>query len=535
MKKYLFYFILVVLAGFVLVFLSDADEIGWFRARIGNKSTDYAQYMKANPEGWHYFEARKRFDEQSWKEAQQGGTLAHVQNYLKQNPEGSYVDSANERIISLLWSQVNLKNTITDYEEFIKQYPDSKYISDAKQYLEELVWRKVAEERNIEKVKTFIETYPDGKNIEQANNLLEELKWKEILARNNDEAYLEYIKLYPAGTYYSIANNNLSKSIDAIPVYIDSYHLYDLTTFDRDFGYIFENQIKDIISGIKNVKIVPNISDAVIHLQIGYALSFREGQTDDDNISKFIENRWRDRAVIKQERVKATYDIGLHLYLWDIANDCLLAFSSSVTPPEPGNAAPARNIGRDRFLDDQVKLHIDKTFIKSMRNLFRGKDDVMCISWGNPESFYRQDIGKPKRRVYVNLENGPISVYHWRDPSIEKYIYYHLQQSDIDCVRTFDENNYKLQVVWSKYSRPMQIGTPLRGYGLKADFTIYEKDKEKQEKIVFNRAVGSDFNMEEYGILPIEVIDKWRQHFDKLGVIDELMKKLKVPSMNDRL
>ncbi len=534
MKKLLFYSTLVIVVLFVFLFISSTDEFSWLRAKIGNKSSDYAQYMKAYPEGWHYFEASKRFDEQSWKEAQQGGTLTHMRNYLKQNPEGLHIDSANERIESLLWSQVNQRNTIADYEDYIKQYPDGQYIPQAKQYIEELVWTKVSAENDIEKIKTFIETYPNGKCIDQANNLLEELIWAKTLDADNDEAYLEYIKLYPAGKYFETAENHLSKSLNAIPLYIDYYHLYDLMVLDTDFRYIFENQIKKIFSGFRNINIVPNISDAAVHLQIGYGLSFREGQTGEDNISKFIENRWRDRNIIKQECFKATYDIAFNVYLWDVANDCLLAFSSSVMPPEPGNAVQTRTIGRDKFLDDQVKIHIENSFINFMGDLVKGKDDVMYLPGKNPALFYRHDIGKPQKRVCVNFENGPISVYHWRDPTLEQYFYHNLQQSDMDCVRTFDDNSYKLQVVWSKYNRPMQVGMPLREYGIKADFTIYKKDKEGQDRIVFKRAVTSDFNMEEYGILPVEVINKWRQHFDKLGAVDELMKKMKIQPMDDQ-
>ncbi len=58
MKRYLFYVILVVLILVIVFFLQDSEEYGWFRAKWGDKSMDYAQYMKAYPEGWHFFEAK---------------------------------------------------------------------------------------------------------------------------------------------------------------------------------------------------------------------------------------------------------------------------------------------------------------------------------------------------------------------------------------------------------------------------------------------------------------------------------------------
>ncbi|MBN1974186.1 MAG: hypothetical protein JW787_11140 [Sedimentisphaerales bacterium] len=534
MKKYLFYIIIAVCIGFVIFLAQDSDEFSWLRAKLGDKSTDYMQYIKANPDGWHVFEAQKRFDKRSWKEAAQGGTLAHFQNYLKHNPEGLYVNSANENILYLKWMQVNQTNSIEEYERFMEQYPESQYVLQAKKSIEEINWRKVSSGRNIDEFIKFIAAYPDGEYAALAENMLEDLIWDEAHIQKDKQKILEYMRIYPSGRYIANARNLLSEQPEPWPVYIEYYHLYDLTNFDKDYGYIFENQIGNLISKMKEIKVVPEKSDAVVHLQIGYALSFREGQSGEDNISKFIENRWRDRAVIKQKQSLPTYDLCLHLYLWDIKNDCLLAYSSSVTPPEPGNAAPAVNVGRDKFLDDHVKKHLENSFIQFLKNLQKGKDDVMYLTGENPAIFYRHDIGTPKRRVYVNFENGPISIYQWRDPSIERYILFHLQQSDMDCVRQFDNQGYKLLVKWSKYERQMQMGSPVREYGLSADFIIYEKGKEGKDRAVFNKTITSDKHLEIYGLQPIDVINQWRKVFDNSYIVGEIVKAMKKTPMNAR-
>ena len=73
----------------------------------------------------------------------------------------------------------------------------------------------------------------------------------------------------------------------------------------------------------------------------------------------------------------------------------------------------------------------------------------------------------------------------------------------------------------------------MREYGVKADFTIYEKDSEEQDRVVFNKTIASDINLEEYGILPVEVINQWRKVFDKSYVIAEIMKRMKKPTLHE--
>jgi len=533
MKKYLLYFILLVLAGFFILFISTSDEFNWLRAKMGDKSTDYAQYMKAYPDGWHYFEAQKRFDKQCWIEAKQAGTIEHFQNYIKLNPDGLYVETAKKNIDSITWSNIKQKNSIEDSELFLTQNPESQYVQEAQEEIERLAWEQLLRRRDIEEVKTYIETHPDGKYIEDTKYFLEDLMWAQASMEDTDDSYLEYIKLYPDGRYSVRAANSMSKPLSSIPIFVDSYHLYELTSFDKDYGYLFEKKIKDIISELKSVKMVSDIADANIYLQIGYALSFREGQADDDNISKFIENRWTDRTIIKSERLKATYDIALNLYLWDLSSDCLIAFSSSVVPPETGNAAISRDIGRELFLDHQVGIHVENSFIRLLGEIRKGENGVMFIPINTPTSFIRGNAGMPEKRVFVKFENGPISIFHWRDPSIEKYIYHHLYQADMDCVRIFDEHSYKLQVTWSKYNRIGRPSLPLRDYGLKADFTIYEKDKKQQDKVAFDIEIISDFSMNAYGLSPIEVINQWRKVFDTTYAMEKIIQNMKAPTLCD--
>ncbi len=440
-----------------------------------------------------------------------------------------HVEVAHENLQSLLWNQANEKNTISDYEQFVEQYPDSQYVEQAQKNIEKLYWLEISSKGNIEDVKKFIELYPDGEYVTEARNRFEYLIWDQASSQNDKEKIREYLRLYPSGRYIEQARDKLN---EPWPVYIDWYHLYESTHFDRDYRDVLENQINEILSKFKTIKIVPERSDAAVHLQIGYALDFRDGQAVEDNISKFIENFWRDRAIVKQERAKPTFDIALQVYLWDVQNDCLLAFSSSLIPPDAGNAEPARTIGRDRFLDAQVKTHIENSIIPFLGNLRKGKDDVMNLTVENPTLFIRHDIGKPKKRVCLDFRNGTNTIYYWRDPTIERYIYYHLQQSDMDCVCTFDFQDYKLAVMWSKYDRMKQIGSVLREYGLKADFLVFEKNRNGKDKLVFSKSVLSDIQLEKYGFTPVEVITQWRKIFENSFVVGEIMKVLKNPPLN---
>jgi hypothetical protein len=195
----------------------------------------------------------------------------------------------------------------------------------------------------------------------------------------------------------------------------------------------------------------------------------------------------------------------------------------------------ARTTGRDKFLDEQVAMHLNNSFVKFLENLKKGKDDVMNLSGNNPTLFFRHDIGKPKRLINVNFQNGPISVYHWRDPTIERYIYYQLQQSDMDIVRTFGNQSYQLEVIWSKYPRQQQLNlnSPLREYGLSADFRILEKDKEQEDKLVFEKTILSEILPGEiYGIQPIEVMAQWRKIFDNSYIVGDIVRRLQSPPIN---
>jgi hypothetical protein len=533
MKRYLLYIILVVLIAAVIFFLQDSQEYNWLRARLNNKPTYYAQYMKIYPNGWHFLEAQKRYDRLSWKNALKGGEIAGFQYYLKYNPDGFYVNDAYEKLQSLLWNQAAAKNTIEGYEQFINQYPNSDYVEQAKRNIEKLNWLNVYSKNNIEDLKKYIERYPDGEYTDEAKERLEDIIWDPKAWQYDKEKLLEYMRQYPTGKYIQQAQAMLAEIPKPWPVYIDSYHLYELTSFDKDYGYIFENQIKEILSKINNIEIVPEKSNAVVHLQIGYALDFRDGQTGEDNISKFIENIWRDRAIVKQERAKPTFDIGLHLYLWDVQSDCLLAFSYSSVPPDTGNAMPARTIGRDRFLEDQVINLLQNSIIPFLGNLQKGKDDVMSISGENKTVFFRHDIGKPKKRICLDFQNGPVTVYYWRDPGIERYIYYHLQQSDMDCVRTFDSQSFKLTVIWSKYDRMKLTGSLLREYGLQADFAVLEKNRDGKDRIIFNESIISDIQMEKYGYTPKEILMQWQKVFENSYVVGDAIKIMKKSTLSD--
>jgi len=81
-----------------------------------------------------------------------------------------------------------------------------------------------------------------------------------------------------------------------------------------------------------------------------------------------------------------------------------------------------------------------------------------------------------------------------------------------------------LKVTWSKYNRLLQPVSPLREHGLQADFVIFEKSKEGNDRVVFNKTITSDINMEKYGILPVEVINQWRKVFDNSYIIGNMLK-----------
>lgn len=532
MKKIIVYFILIIIFAGIISFVQNSDEFSWQRAKIGNKSTDYAQYLKKHPNGWHVLEAEKRYDQQSWNEAVNGATIEYFENYIKQNPDGLYISSAIKYIQNAEWYRTAAKNSIKDYEKFIEQYPESDYVNLAKNNIEDLNWKEVESKKDIEQIKKFIDTYPDGKHRNQAIALLESLIWEDAKTHDEVAKYNKYAELFPTGNYIGEARAKISQW----PIFIDSYHLYDLTAADTDYGYIFLNKIKDILTDFNNIKIVKEESDALVHLQVGYALSFRDGQPEEDNIAKFLENSLRDRTLIRQQSAFATFDIGLHLYLWDIGNDCLLAYSSSTIPPEPGNATIARTVGRDRFLDDLVKIHIDNSIINELPYLVKGKDGVMNMKSKEQKFFFRHDMGKPQKRVSVKFENGPISTYHWRDPTIESYIYYKLQQSGIDIVRTFDNRSYQLLVLWMKYDRRLSqpnTNSPLRPYGLWADFIVNEKNENQVNYKVFEKSVLSDIRTSEYGLLPIEVIGQWRKNFDDSYVLGNITGRLRFPLVVD--
>jgi hypothetical protein len=532
MKKVIFYIILTLI---LVIALLNADELNWLRAGLLNKSSDYAQYIKDNPDGSYIAEAQKRFDERCWSEALEGNTLVHFQNYLRQNPGGKHVSAANEHIQKILWSRLAYTSLVEDFEQFINQYPDSKYVEKAKERIENIQWEKIEPAGDINDVRKFIAKYPNSKMISQAQKKLESLVWKAAESQNKQGSYEGYLSLYPSGQYAKEAQFRLTQQLEPWPVYIDSYHLYDSTAYDKDYGYIFDKQIRDFLSTIHKIKIVPEKKDALLHLQIGYALSYRDGFSGDDNISIFIESMLHDRYMIKRELALATFDIGLHLYLWDIENDCLLAYSCSSTPPEPGNAVSSRIEGKDRFLDFQVKRHVDNSIVKEFKNLVKGKDGVMNMKCDELAFFFRQDIGKPQKRVSVKFVNGSMSVYHWRDPALERYIYYQLQQSKMDIVRTYDERSYQLLVLWTRYRRPSPANqnSPLRAYGLWAHFVINEKDGKLENRKDFEKGILCDTIIKEYGLLPGEVLGEWRDNFENSFVVGDIIRRLQKPMIND--
>ena len=173
----------------------------------------------------------------------------------------------------------------------MEQFPQSKYEEQAQKNIEELAWRKAESLSTIQDVKRFIENYPHGEHLNDAQNTLDDLIWDQATSLNNKEKIQEYIELYPSGRHVEEARKRLGRMPEPWPVYIDAYHLYELTAFDKDYDYVFLNQIKEMLSKYNTIKVVSEKSDAVVHLQIGYALDFRDGQTGEDNISKFIENR----------------------------------------------------------------------------------------------------------------------------------------------------------------------------------------------------------------------------------------------------
>jgi hypothetical protein len=539
MKKTIVYIILALLIVVVILFLQNPDELSWLRARLGNQSTDYAQYIKNNPNGWYVPEAQKRFDQKCWAEALKGNNLNFFQDYIKQNPDGLYASSANEKIQGILWSQLASTNSVEDYEKYISQNPDSPYVTQVKKQIENIQWEKIKSAGDINDVRKFVEKYPEGEASGEVKNRFETLLWNDAELKNKPEIYEEYLRLFPSGRYAEQAQSRLTQQFEPWLVYIDSYQLYDLTSFDTDYGYIFENQVRNFLSGIEGIKVVPKKEDAVVNLQIGYALSYRDGRSGDDNISIFIESSLRDKAIIKQEQAMATYDIGLHLYLWDIENDCLLAYGCSATSPVPGNATPARTVGRDRFLTEQVKIHVENSILKEFMHLVKGRDGVMNIKGNNPTSFFRNDIGKPQKRVSVKFRNSPISVYHWRDPLLERYIYYQLHQSGIDIARTFDSRSSQLIVLWTKYARTwlVNLNTPLRAYGLWAHFVLYKKAEEREDLKVFEKAILSDNRISQtgfnYGLLPAEVLSQWQNNFQNSYVVGDIIRKIQSPQMND--
>jgi hypothetical protein len=531
MKKALF---CIILALIVVLSLQYADDLSWIWARLANKSANYANYIKNNPDGSHTVEAQRLFDQRSWGDALKSSTLADFQNYLKGNPNGKYAQDANENIQRILWSQMTYSTSIEEFQRFIKQYPDSQYLEQAQEKIDNLQWDKLESSSDINDVRKFMDNHPDRKILSKAQEKLETLIWKDVQMQDSRDSYSRYLSLYPSGQFSRQAKSMMEQIVEPVPVYVEYYLLYDLTTFDSDYKYLFDRYIMDVLSRIKTIKIVSKKEDAVVCLQIGYALSFRDGRSGEDNISKYIESRLRDKSMIKQELTLATYDIGLHVYIWDIPNDCLLAYGCSALPPVSGNATVARTIGKANFLEEQVKQCVENSILRFFKYLVKGKDDVMNVPGRDSACYFRQDIGKPQKKVSMKFVNGPISIYHLRDPLVERYIYYQLQQSYIDIARKYDSQDYQFIVLWTKYARAIElsINSPLRGYGLSVDFALFKKDNDKENVKVYEKNVICDYRASDYGELyglsPEDVIEQWRNVFKNSYIVGDIVRKLEL-------
>ena len=77
-------------------------------------------------------------------------------------------------------------------------------------------------------------------------------------------------------------------------------------------------------------------------------------------------------------------------------------------------------------------------------------------------------------------------------------------------------------------------GLLLRAFGLKADFLIFEKDLNGNDKLVFSKSILSDIQMQKYGYTPLEVLVQWQKIFENSYIVGDIIKVLKNPPLNTR-
>lgn len=538
MKKILI--ILLCFSIFVVVLLCSQqvrDELCWLRTKIGDRAVDYAQYLKSQPNGWHIYEANQLYEQRSWSEATAVNTIEHYQNYLRLHPQGLHLNEAQERIDQLRWQNAFNRNTIQSLEQYMKLHPEGKYTAEAGKKIEELIWREALSSNKVGSYQQYLKLYPRGNYVKEARDKIEDLIWYGTISNNNIKNMEEYLRLYPAGKYAGKAREQIQRLSHMYkstwPIYVDSFHLYELTAYDEDYGYIFEKMIKQVLSD-SGYTFVSNRPDAAVHLQIGYGLSFRDGKKAEDNLSRFINNRWRGKALVTRKLSEPTFDLSCHLYLWDVEHECLIGFYSFGIFPAAGNALKARDVGRDPFLSEMLGILIEDGFLYNLK-FSRGTDGVMCAFGGVKNAFYRPDIGKPAKRVFVDFDYGPISVYYWRDSNFERSLYYVLQQAGWDCIGTKGRYDCALKVQWSKYSRVTQIKTEQRTYGLKAAFSISIKDSNQVETKIFSEDVISDPRpLMSYGLNPAEIVYQWRSVYDGRYISGKIVKALDNYAEQDR-
>ncbi|MBN2183347.1 MAG: hypothetical protein JW715_15665 [Sedimentisphaerales bacterium] len=530
MKKVLIVLLSVVVIVVVLLCVPQfRDEVHWLRAKWGDKAVDYAQYLKAEPEGWHYLEAEKLYEERSWSEALQENTTEHYLSYLKEHPDGLHINQAQEKIEQLHWARAMSRNTIQSHEEYLKLYPVGLHQADARAAIERIRWREAEETGEIESYQQYINLCPDGSHLDEALKRIEQIIYHEAVARNSLEKIEEYIGLYPEGKYIKAAGDKIEQMKQQRryfgPIYIDTFALYPLTAYDEDYGHLFEKAIRQILTDC-GYTIVAAKSDADVYVQVVYGMSFRDGEKVEDNLASFINNRWRGRGIVSRFLVEPTFDLSCHLYFWDVRESCLIGFYSFGIFPEVGNALRARDIGRDAFLEEVLAEMLDEGFLENL-TMYQGLDDVMYILSETKNAFLRPDIGKPTKRVRVDFDYGPISVFYWRDSNFEQSLYYVLQNAGWDCTETDDPYDCLLKVIWSKYTRNVPLKTELRAYGLKAVFSISVVDEAGTSKRIFFEEVTSDArSFRSYGLNPAEIVMEWRRSYDSHYLPGKIIKVL---------
>lgn len=430
MKKVLIVLLsLVVIVSVLLCVPQLCDEIQWLRARLGDKAVDYAQYMNSEPEGWHILEARKLYEQRSWSEVVKENTLGHYLSYLKEHPEGLYVGQAKEKIEQLQWSRAMSRNKVQSLEQYLKLFPDGQHRIEAHKAIEQIRWREAVSAGKLEDYRQYIELCPDGSHLSEARERIEQIIYREAVARDSIEMMQEYLRLYPEGKYIKAARNKIEqlrhKPRHSGQIFIDTFALYPLTAYDEDYGYLFERTIRQLLVD-RGYTIVTDKSDADVYLQIGYGMSFRDGKKAEDNLAIFINNRWRGKAIVNRLLIEPTFGLSCQLYFWDVRESCLIAFYSFGIFPEVGNALRARGIGRDAFLAEMLDNKLNDGFLENL-TMYHGLDGVMCIQNKIENAFFRPDIGKPTKRIHVDINYGPISVYYWQDSIFEQSLYYVLQ------------------------------------------------------------------------------------------------------------